>query len=110
MTLVRLRYSRGAAPITDHLRGFALDLEKCKTVQIYLEYVDRYQEDCNFSSNLMPLIELIVNFLKPKVGMDILQCLESAITTTHSDRSFLTLTFKTQDMCHDTIGSSLIET
>ena len=42
MTLVRLRYSRGEAPIIDHLRGFALDLEKCKTVQIYLEYVDRY--------------------------------------------------------------------
>ena len=50
------------ASITNHLRDPMLYLEKYKAVQVFLMYEDRNQQDCKFSGNFIPYIEIIMKF------------------------------------------------
>ena len=50
------------ASITDHLRDFALDLDKYKAMQNYPMREDKNQEDCNFVNNSIPWMEITMNF------------------------------------------------
>jgi hypothetical protein len=53
---------RVEAPIIDHLRDYALNLEKYRAVQFSPVEEDRNQEDCKFFGNFIPYNENIVNF------------------------------------------------
>ena len=47
-------------PITDHLRDYALDLEKYnKVVKFYLVWEGGNQEDCNFFNKFIPYMKLL---------------------------------------------------
>ena len=43
-----IAHFRVAAPVTDRLRDFPLDMEKYKALQVFPMQEDKDQEDCNF--------------------------------------------------------------
>ena len=45
----------------NHLRDYALDLERYKAVQIFSVEEDSNQEDCNFFGNFIPYNKKFVN-------------------------------------------------
>ncbi len=53
---------RVGAPLTDHLRYYGPHLVKFWAVQVLPVSEDRNQEDCNFSDDFIPYIEIIVKF------------------------------------------------
>jgi hypothetical protein len=47
------------APIIDHLRDFASNLEKYKAMEFILVYEDRNWEDNNFCSKISPKLKFL---------------------------------------------------
>ena len=53
---------RAEAPITNHLRDYAPNLEKYKEVPNFPMYEDRNQEDSNCFGKFILIIEITMNF------------------------------------------------
>jgi hypothetical protein len=93
---------RVEAPIPDHLRDSAPNLEKYKVVQILPCRKIEIKKIVNFLVFLFLKLNYC-KFLKSKVGLNILPIARVC----HNCSFLLALVSKLKDMCHDTIGYSL---